>query len=873
MLLGTAFLAGCGDDDDFAPVSRNRGYDYAFTSTKEFADYPCNDVREGREAVVGREKESYYCQFDYRDSVYIWAGYDDTLTAYGKEFVREESSSSSDDDASNSRQSSSSYGSSSSYNRSSSSRQHIDANPRLTEKGEQFNSAISYGIMTDPRDGTKYKTVVVNGQTWMAENLNYTDNEYGESFCFNDEDDFCELYGRLYTREAAMNSPDCPSGEYCYLGSGPIQGICPDGWHIPTYDETETLINYIGKNESDWASAKGWNLNFFDDTPEDTYGLSFVPGGVHESKGFRSIDTASFMWVYKPNGPQRYFVVNAKTDEVFLHDYTSYVSIAVRCVKGTANPLSSSSYSSSSSIRSSSSSARSSSSYWPSTWSSESPSSSFSISSKEDLFNPDLTYGTMTDPRDGKKYKTIGFNGQTWMAENLNFADSSIVPLLEGHNTCYHEKESECELMGRMYSRDAAMNSTACRYGSSCSLGAEPIQGICPDGWHVLTYSEAKALIDYVGSSSARKIKSSYGWGSSATGTNEYGLSFVATGSWEAGNYDSRGGFSYTWTYYNGYSGQYYLLIQDGSGVSVSSFSGKEVYFPVRCIKDTAASSSSSVSSSSAKSSSSSVSSSSVKSSSSVSSSSVKSSSSSVSSSSAPPSSSSVKSSSSVSSSSAKSSSSYLIESKSDLFNPNISYGVMTDSRDGKTYRTVVADGKTWMAENLNYNDETRNPLLKGNSLCYNDDNKYCELLGRLYSRSAAMNDNRCAFNESCNLGEGFVQGICPDGWHIPSHVEEGAKLVSYVGAFSATNARSANGWNDTLSTGLDTYGLSFAGYASWNNTSKRYSSLGEYGYTWLYRNKIEQYYLIVRAGMNNFSVMTYGDAELFLPIRCVKDY
>ena len=849
------FLAACGDDD-FTPVAKNRGYDYLFASTGEFTKYPCNEMREGREAIVGRDNDSYECKYDYRDSVYLWVGDSDTLTAEGREYHRAESSSSSDeeDDSSGSRNSSSSYSSSSyrsssSYNRSSSSRQHIDANPRLTEKGEQFNPAISYGIMTDPRDGTKYKTVVVNGQTWMAENLNYTDNEYGESFCFNDEDDFCELYGRLYTREAAMNSPDCPSGEYCYLGSGPIQGICPDGWHIPTYDETETLINYIGKNESDWASAKGWNLNFFDDTPEDTYGLSFVPGGVYESKGFRSIDTASFMWVYKPNGPQRYFVVNAKTDEVFLHDYTSYVSIAVRCVKGTANPLSSSSYSSSSSARSSSSSARSSSSYWPSTWSSESPSSSFSISSKEDLFNPDLTYGTMTDPRDGKKYKTIVFNGQTWMAENLNFADSSIYSLLKGNTQCYHEKESECELFGRLYSREAAMGDSKCAFGFSCSLGSGPIQGICPDNWHVMSATEVNKMISYVGSDNADKIMSAKGWGSNVYGTNTYGLSFIAPGTRDGVNYDSKGGYAYYWIYIE-YTSQYYFYINGPSKhMDTGNYNNKKLYLPVRCIADEPTSSSSS----------------SVKSSSSVSSSSLSSSSS------APPSSSSVKSSSSVSSSSAKSSSSYLIESKSDLFNPNISYGVMTDSRDGKTYRTVVADGKTWMAENLNYNDETRNPLLKGNSLCYNDDNKYCELLGRLYSRSAAMNDNRCVFNESCNLGEGSIQGICPDGWHVPSH-EEGAKLVSYIGAFAASDVRSANGWNDTLSTGLNTYGLSFAGYASWNNTSNRYSSLGEYAYTWLYKNKIDQYYLIVRAGLNNFSVMTYGDAELFLPIRCVKN-
>ena len=55
LVFAAAFLTACGDDDDFAPVSRNRGYDYALKSTKEFADYPCNEMREGREAVVGRD--------------------------------------------------------------------------------------------------------------------------------------------------------------------------------------------------------------------------------------------------------------------------------------------------------------------------------------------------------------------------------------------------------------------------------------------------------------------------------------------------------------------------------------------------------------------------------------------------------------------------------------------------------------------------------------------------------------------------------------------------------------------------------------------------------------------------------------------------
>jgi len=583
LAFAASFLTACSDDDDFSPVSRNRGYDYAFTSTKNFADYPCNDVREGREAVVGREKESYYCQFDYRDSVYIWAGYDDTLTAYGKEFVRSDASSSSrgssssydDDDNSSSSRYSSSYSSSrysSSSYYSSSSRKKIDVDPRLTEKGEQFNSSITYGTMTDPRDGKKYKTVNINGQTWMAENLNYTDNEYGQAFCFNDEEEFCELYGRLYSREAAMNSPDCASGQYCELGNDPIQGICPEGWHIPTVDEATLLINYIGKDETDWASAKGWNPNLFNDTISDTYGLSFVPSGIHENKGFTSIDTVSFMWLYLPNGKQRYFVINAKTDEVFVHDYSSYVSIPVRCVKGEMEPFSSSSYSSSS--------ARSSSSSYSGPWSSENPSSSFSISSKEDLLNPSLTYGTMTDPRDGKKYKTIEFNGQIWMAENLNYAGNEA-----GESFCFNDEDRFCDVYGRLYSRDAAMNDSKCDK-TSCDLGDAPIQGVCPSGWHIPSKAEIDDLVNSV-SENGLTLMSAEGWDvSMPAGTNTLGLSLVGSGDYDSSkHFEHLGVDAFLWLYSEG-SQTYVVVRGEDSNIFVNTYTSSQLYNSVRCVKN-----------------------------------------------------------------------------------------------------------------------------------------------------------------------------------------------------------------------------------------------------------------------------------------------
>ena len=76
----------------------------------------------------------------------------------------------------------------------------------------------------------------------------------------------------------------------------------------------------------------------------------------------------------------------------------------------------------------------------------------------------------------------------------------------------------------------------------------------------------------------------------------------------------------------------------------------------------------------------------------------------------------------------------------------------LTDSRDGKTYKTVKIGEQVWMAENLNYKAM--------GSFCYEDDASFCEQYGRLYTWDVAQN-------------------VCPDGWRLPSESEWGALTVA----------------------------------------------------------------------------------------------
>jgi len=121
----------------------------------------------------------------------------------------------------------------------------------------------SYGSMY--YEGQTYKTVVIGEQVWMAENLNR--NPYtGNSACYDNQPNNCNEYGRLYDWSTAMNLPSSCNSTYCLSQIGsPHQGICPDGWHIPSGDDWVTLIKFAGGSSSTAAAGKhlkakeGWN--------------------------------------------------------------------------------------------------------------------------------------------------------------------------------------------------------------------------------------------------------------------------------------------------------------------------------------------------------------------------------------------------------------------------------------------------------------------------------------------------------------------------------------------------------------------------------------------------------------------------------------
>ena len=503
----------------------------------------------------------------------------------------------------------------------------------------RLNPNIKYDSMVDPRDEQVYKVVKIDvpdtnySQVWMAENLNYADSVKtpslkGRNWCYNDDEKNCNVSGRYYSWAAAIDSValandskeplDCGYGKKCGLDRA-VQGICPEGWHLPTLREWSLLCEAIGDYRTCGEPLKaltGWN---YAGTPNnngtDLYGFAALPTGRRISAtSWEKVGSDVYYWssTEQDDDRGRYFNINNIYTQTYTYQNSKYYGQSVRCVKGdpSAAPVRPSSSSSVDETKSSSSSAKLSSSAVVSSssyvvtkeWSWDVP--------KEARFNPNIKYDSMIDPRDKRVYKVVKIEvkerdySKVWMAENLNYSDSVRTPSLKGKSWCYRDSAKYCEVSGRYYTWAAAIDSVAlvsdtvapldCGYGKTCELGEQRIQGICPDGWHLPNRDEWGWLSVYLGNAGVAgdTLKALTGWDYAGTennnGVDAYGFTALPTGrrvsetSWR-----NIGSDVYYWTSQeeDAYEAQYSNM--NNQYTKFYLYQGSKTYGQsVRCVKD-----------------------------------------------------------------------------------------------------------------------------------------------------------------------------------------------------------------------------------------------------------------------------------------------
>ena len=543
------------------------------------------------------------------------------------------------------------------------------------------------GTFVDARDDKTYKTVVIGSQMWMAEDLNYVDSlnypsMLGRNLCYKTcRYCSCEGYGRYYTWSAAMdsvgtfsdNGKGCGAGRVC-SPTYPVQGICPEGWHLPTQEEWKVLISsvvYVGKM---LKSTTGWLLE--GGNGADVYGFSAKPAGYagHTNAGRDTVwgfGRIAMFWSstdvndYEANDLAITNTVNSEgvfvRDDLEYYDKTSKkIALPVRCVKNNCSEFNEGeviqkegSYYTCHSGAWTESSVLEYDTFGDTCYTDGTivkgniiPKNKYvcdagvfrvanateialdkgcvsymdgvdikkristtydSVYTCQDgvwVGTSIFTYGTLKDSRDSKTYRTTVIGNQTWMAENLNYADSAHYPSMRSRSSCYNDS---CKKYGRLYTWSAVMDSVGtfstngkgCGAGTTCSV-TYPVRGICPNGWHVPSNEELWSLRSTISQSTGgKKLKSAFGWGGCSNSNDrhemdEYGFTALPNGF----RYDSED------RYYDGYAFfyssteissalVYFLeLTRCGDGMGVNTDYGrnrpkvKQSQFSLRCLKD-----------------------------------------------------------------------------------------------------------------------------------------------------------------------------------------------------------------------------------------------------------------------------------------------
>jgi uncharacterized protein (TIGR02145 family) len=200
--------------------------------------------------------------------------------------------------------------------------------------------------------GKTYTTVLIGGQCWMAQNLDVgtmisgafeqTDNALIEKYCYSDDPSYCEAFGGLYQWDEIM--------KYALNKPG-VQGICPDGFHIPTDEEWKILEgstdsefgvgdpewDQIGQRGADVAThlkTTGW---LPPDNGTDDVNFGAQPSGIFHYAGyFTALRSNGRFWTSN-KGPAHgawYRSFNSGYNTIYRNNHGDRDSgFSLRCIK------------------------------------------------------------------------------------------------------------------------------------------------------------------------------------------------------------------------------------------------------------------------------------------------------------------------------------------------------------------------------------------------------------------------------------------------------------------------------------------------------------------------------------------------------------
>lgn len=233
-----------------------------------------------------------------------------------------------------------------------------DGNTNITSREltvEEFDGVPCPGIPTVIYGGQVYHTVLIGDQCWLKENLNIgaripissaqTDNGVIEKYCYEDDENYCDVYGALYQWNELMQYIETPGS----------QGLCPESWHVPTDGDWKVLegtvdsLYGIGDPEWDKTGYRGFNAGLYLKSDQwwfnsgngiDKHGYTVFPAGYGNinTGNFYGLGKEGYFWT-STKGNNNGTAFNRKfkynNDKIHRYSYSVYMTYgySVRCLK------------------------------------------------------------------------------------------------------------------------------------------------------------------------------------------------------------------------------------------------------------------------------------------------------------------------------------------------------------------------------------------------------------------------------------------------------------------------------------------------------------------------------------------------------------
>ena len=168
------------------------------------------------------------------------------------------------------------------------------------------------------------KTLNYADGTPVAKAMGYVNNQ------FPNADNTAAIFGRLYSWYSAMNLPEGSTATPTTNEFGHVQGVCPDGWFMPTPEY------FMALHDIDMDHMRT-NTYWLDGGGDNSTDFSILPGGAYNSDKdrFENILGNAYFWTtdLTGSGQPKTFMADCHCYMWQILDNSTNHGFSVRCVK------------------------------------------------------------------------------------------------------------------------------------------------------------------------------------------------------------------------------------------------------------------------------------------------------------------------------------------------------------------------------------------------------------------------------------------------------------------------------------------------------------------------------------------------------------